>query len=326
MAGWGRQPEAGGAAAAVGLFSGALPGFEAYRPTHLDQAVKMLSQGSSGHGNSPIEQYLGLPADALPADDGRHSLQKGDGTEASAASAMKTTIRLGAADLNAEGKLLVCFDWNFLSAEQVVANKPGANDFAVFTVSSGAGGHSAVLVLSDARETGLGASGWRTSTYDLTAVFRADILEGRELTLGFAVLNDGDDLRPSSLLVDNVRFNATPDAADLLRADADGAFQTWRQRPEAIDDHFAGPSTDAATSVVIDPAALLANDRASPGTDQLTLLGVDGGASQGRVSFDGARILYDPRGGFAASPRARPVPTTSAIASVMPTAAKTRAR
>jgi VCBS repeat-containing protein len=299
VAGWGRQPGSGASASAVELFSGPLPGFEAYRPSHLHQAVKMVAQGSSGHGNSPIEQYLGLPADALPADQGRHSNQKGDGSDASAASAMKTTVRLSAADLDAEGKLLVCFDWNFLSAEEVAPSQQGANDFAVFTVSSGAGGHSVVLVLSDSRETGLGASGWRTSTYDLTAAFRADILAGRELTFGFAVLNDGDDLRASSLLVDNVRFNAAPASADLIRSDADGTFQTWRERPEAIGDQLPGPSTDAGTSLVLDPATLLANDRASPGTDRLTLVGVDGRTSLGQVSFDGARIAYDPRGGFA---------------------------
>ncbi len=299
VAGWGRQPGAGAATPAVGLFSGPLPGFEIYRPSHLDRAVKMVAQGSSGHGNSPIEQYLGLSPDALPADTGAHARQRGDGSDATAGSAMKTTVRLGAADLTTEGKLLVCFDWNFLSAEQIAANAPGANDFAVFTVSSGAGGHSVVLVLSDSRETGLGASGWRTSTYDLTAAFHDDILAGRELTFGFAVLNDGDDLRASSLLVDNVRFNAQPSSADLIRTDAEGAFQTWRLRPEAIADQLPGPSTDAATSFVLDSAALLANDHASPGTDRLTVIGVDGRTSQGRVSLDGTHIAYDPRGGFA---------------------------
>ncbi|MFO1152087.1 MAG: Ig-like domain-containing protein [Rhodospirillales bacterium] len=296
VGGWGRQGDTSGAA--VRLFSGPVLGFEAYRPSHLDQAVRMLAQGSSGHGNSPIEQYLGLAVDALPADDGKHSHQRGDASDASAASAMKTTLQLGTEDLTPEGKVLISFDWNFLSAEQVAANQPGANDFAVFTVSSGAGGHSVVLVLSDSRETGLGASGWRTSTYDLTAVFRDDILAGRELTIGFAVLNDGDDLRPSSLLVDNVRLNPSLSDVDLIRSDGDGAFQTWRHRPEATDDQLAG-TTNAASGVTLDPATLLANDQSSPGVDLLVLTGVDGAASRGHVTFDGSRITYDPVGAFA---------------------------
>lgn len=296
VAGWDREPSTGAAAGAVSLVSGFTAALAPFGPTHMGAAVLMRSTGMSAAGDSALESYLGLSANGLPNDVGTFSHQAGDGTEAVSGSAIKTTVVLTTADLVA-GKLIVSFDWNFISAESVSPSQPGANDYAVFTVSDGT--TSRVLMLSDARSTGLGASGWRTSTYDLTSVFGADITAGRTLTLGFAVINDQDNLYPSSLLLDNVRINA-PVALDatLLRSDAAGTFLTYVHAPTAITDVGGSISTSEDAAIAIAPATLLANDQPSPGTSSVSFVGLVGAAAYGAVSYAGGQISYNPNGKF----------------------------
>lgn len=301
IAGWGREPESVTDATAVRLISGSsgTGTLALYGPTHLGTAVLLQAQGVSAVGDSPLEAYLGLresdpPGRRLPDDTGNFSHQAGDGSGAVSGSAIKTEIIFTAADLNADGKLFVSFDWNFISAETVTPSAPGANDYAIFTVLNGT--NSRVLVLSDARTTGLGVSGWRTSIYDLTDVFGADITAGDALTLGFAVVNDQDNLRPSSLLLDNVRINAPTTAdATLLRSDADGTFLTYVHAPTAVAD-VTGSSEDAP--IIISPATLLANDTPSPGTKNISFVGLDDAVGSGAVSISGGQIIYNPGGKF----------------------------
>ncbi|QNT69883.1 Ig-like domain-containing protein [Defluviicoccus vanus] len=245
-----------------------------------------------------LQEYLGLSSNSLPKDLGDGS---GAASTAVSGSAIKTELTFTSADLNAQGKLIVSFDWNFLSAESVPSGLPGFNDYAIFTVSDGT--TFKVLTLTDARETGLNASGWRTSTYDLTSLFGADVTAGRSLTLGFAVVNDQDDQRPSSLLLDNVRINApapVPPEATLLHSTEAGTFLTYRHTPTAIADATATLATTAGAPLTIAPSTLLANDVPSPGSSSVSFVGLYGAAGKGLVSYVNGQIVYNPNGQFAA--------------------------
>lgn len=296
VAGWGHEPTAGSSAGAVSLVSGFTPALAPFGPTHMGTAVLMRAEGISAVGNSPLESYLGLSAIGLPIDAGTFSHQTGDRSESVSGSAIKTEITFTSADL-ISGKLIISFDWNFLSAESVSPSQTGANDYAIFTVSDGT--MSRVLMLADSRATGFGASGWRTSTYDLTSVFGADIAAGRSLTLGFAVINDQDGQHPSSLLLDNVRINAAA-ATDstLLRSDGGGTFLTYVHPPTAVADVAGAIATSEDAPIVIAPATLMANDRPSPGTSSVSFVGLDGIAAKGTVSYGAGQITYNPSGTF----------------------------
>ncbi|NJO55068.1 MAG: hypothetical protein HC834_00510 [Rhodospirillales bacterium] len=161
-----------------------------------------------------------------------------------------------------------------------------------------------MFTLADARATGFGPSGWKTSTFDLASVFAADIREGRSLILGFAVINDEANQRPSTLLLDNVRLNAPVAAnAELVRSDGAGAFLTYRSNPVAATDVIG---TSASETVSIAPSDLLANDKASAGANSITFrdlaepaeTGSGDPPTRGIVRSDGFGISYDPAGQY----------------------------
>jgi VCBS repeat-containing protein len=302
VAGWGREP-AGGGEPSVRLVQSAAFAGTTFVPTDLDGMVRLDARGSSAVGpgarRSPLEDFLGVRGGTLADDNGRHAGEVGDATEPNAASAIGTRATFGRGDLGGDGRLILSFDWNFLSTEQVGDNQPGRNDYAAFTVTDGT--ISRFFVLSDSRETGADASGWRTSLYDVTGDFAIGGSGTVALTLGFAVVNDESPERPSSLLIDNVRLNRTL-GPDFERIDDGGSgIATYRQRPIARDEEVSDvriTSEDARLSMFA--TALTENDLPARGgtADGLTVVAVDGSDSRGQVSLANQTIIYDPRGRF----------------------------
>ena len=121
-----------------------------------------------GEAPSALEAFLSVAGGTLPADDGRHAGEAGDGSAPDIAAAVRTELAIGDGDRDAAGRVSLAFDWNFVSAESVADNLPGRNDYALLTITDGT--LSRAITLADAREIGLGASGWRTTTVDLGAL------------------------------------------------------------------------------------------------------------------------------------------------------------
>ncbi|MCU0838515.1 MAG: Ig-like domain-containing protein, partial [Rhodospirillales bacterium] len=290
--GWEAEPFASGAASPIRLtaaFAGDFgagrairddlrPVLAGYGPTHLDHAVQLAAFGSSGRGpeilTSAIERFLELPGGALPDDTGAFAGEQGDGSEANTGAAIRSRIGLTGADAGPGGTLSLSFDWNFISAETVADNAPGSNDFALFSISDGTTVRA--FTLADARSTGFGASGWRTSSFEVSGVFALPAAGALDLVIGFAVLNDQTPDNPSYLIVDNVRFNREigGDYA-LVGASGDGVLQTWRQNPTAFDDAVAGAGTDEGMPITIALAELTANDAASRGAASVRVAAVE---------------------------------------------------
>lgn len=289
-----------------------IPVFTQYTPTHRELAVQLAAFGSSGYGvgdaPSAIETFLAIPGGSLPNDTGAFSGERGDGTEANAGAAIRTTLAVTEADKGDDGLLTLSFDWNFVSAETVGDSEPGNNDFAVVSVSDGMAWQ--LFTLADARSTGFGASGWRTSLLDLSSVFTLPAFGALNLIVGFAVLNDQTPDTPSYLIIDNVRFNREigTDYTLIGSAGAD-TFHTYRQNPTAFDDAPGGAVTSEDAVITIALGEVLANDRASWGSAVLNVVavarlidGVTGEEQGGHVAlvdtdgeglFDAVR--YDPR-------------------------------
>ncbi len=192
VAGWGREPGQQASVQPVSLIQTFTGDLAAFRPTHLDTALQLSAFGGSAIGpgirQSALESFLDLPGGALPDDNGLFSGETGDRSEPNVASGIATRISLDAADVGADGRITVVFDWNFLSAEHVGDNEPGPNDYAVFSVSDGT--HWEVFTLDDARTVGFGASGWRRSSFDIGSAFAIPAAGDLFLTLGFGVVND----------------------------------------------------------------------------------------------------------------------------------------
>ena len=301
VAGWGREPGQQATVQPVSLIGTFTGEIAAFQPTHLATALQLAAFGGSAIGpgirQSALESFLDLPGGALPDDNGAFSGETGDRSEPNVAAGIATRISLDSADVGTDGRITVVFDWNFLSAENVGDNEPGANDYAVFSISDGETWK--VFTLDDARTVGLGASGWRRSSFDITSAFALPAAGDLFLTLGFGVVNDQTPDNPSSLLIDNVRLNREIGTDyTLIGSGAGDAFQTFRQNPLGIDDAVAAVgstpiSEDAIASLAIAP--LLANDLASRGATaaSLKITSVTGAAT-----LAGDHIDFDPRGRF----------------------------
>ena len=189
---------------------------------------------ADGATASDIESSLKLTSGAVPDDTDRTRPVNG------AATWTEVSVKTGDE---------ISFDWNFDAGE--TAARPGANDYAVFTVSNGT--ISKVFKLSDVREIGdAGASGWQTFSYDPTQDFDIDTGD-QKLTLGFAAVNDQNADNPSRLLVDNVRI-------------------AW-ELPAPVNDVF---TVNADVPLAADPARiLLANDRDASETGTLSVFAVN---------------------------------------------------
>ena len=92
------------------------------------------------------------------------------------------------------------FDWMFLTADEL--NNPKSNDFAMFIVPE----LNYAVVISDTFFTpepgGIGPFPWHTGYESSTCTFE----EGGRYTMGLAVLDVGNDLNPSALLIDNFQL------------------------------------------------------------------------------------------------------------------------
>lgn len=262
-------------------------------PTHLDAMVVLTADGASASlvgGLSDIEQLLDLSRDSLPDDSDRSEPKDGAATA--------TTLTLSEADA-VDGRIVVSFDWNFISAEVDPATT-GINDYAVFTVSDGI--TTQVFTLADCREVGeVGATGWRTSTYELSSDFTVPPGGSLTVTMGFAVVNDSNDANDSQLLVDNVRLNQEVGTDYvLLESESGGTFNTYVQTPTALADSI---TIEGDQAVAISAGTLLANDFASQGLadprSTLAIVGIDTNGTVGTASLaaDGT-ITYDPNGQF----------------------------
>ena len=302
VAGWGREPGEAATSNPIQLVTSYTTAGATFGPTHFEHFALIEARGSSarrpGTAQSAIEAFLGVPGGTLPDDDGRHSGETGDHSEPDTGAAVRTVLSINDSDRDAQGRVILAFDWNFISAEKVADNASGRNDYAIFTITDGTVTH--VITLADSREIGLGTSGWRTTTYDLTAAFPKS--SGTELTVGFAVINDESSINVSSLLLDKVRLNPSLDGAiELIGSGEGGALQTWRALPIAVDDGASLTRTmDEDHALTIAPAALLGNDSASAGAtaSSLAIVGVDGSATRGHVTLGASGPIYDPSGRF----------------------------
>ncbi|MCP5364919.1 MAG: tandem-95 repeat protein [Hyphomicrobiales bacterium] len=304
VAGWQREPGQGSAASPVSLVSSAAIGDLSFLPTHLQTMARLDAAGSTAVGpgdrQSAIEAFLDVSGGALPDDDGRHSGQAGDGSEPNAGSAVRTVVTFSSSDVGPDGRLFLSFDWNFLSAASVPDSGVGANDYAVFTISGGT--TKRVEILSDARETGQGASGWRTSLYEITDDFALLPNLPVQLTVGFAIINDASSANPSTLLIDNVRLNREiGESYQNISSSDDGTFETFVQKPLAVADAVsAAATTNEDTPLTLASDVFLANDAASLGASEssLRIVAVDDALGQGSVSLIADGVRYDPRGAF----------------------------
>jgi hypothetical protein len=177
-----------------------------YSPT---DGGAMAELSASGTLHQFIEFFLGI-SDPFPNDIGDSS-QPADG------SALRLAVDVKQGDE-------ISFDWMFDSNDVIAPPlgnfaRPGFNDFAVFSANG------EWFKLSDVRQTfdesgDRGASGWRTSSYEAQS-------DG-QLTIGFAVVNDGTSTNASHLLVDNIRLNREfdPQSYTVIQSDPSSGFQT----------------------------------------------------------------------------------------------------
>ena len=264
-----------------------------FTPTHQGtMAVLTAAEGSW----LDIERHLsgdvlagGRPLIHLPDDPDDH-------TGPNKGSALRTIVNIGAGDV-VDGHVRLSFDWNFVSAEQPGS---GLDDYAVFTVTDGA--ISRIFTLAEARTT-VTATGWRTSVFDLGTAFALPAGKALSLTVGFAVLNDATDARPSQLLVDNLRLNRSLGSGYEQVGGEAGGFATFRERPVGGDDAVAssgGMPLNEDHAATLSVAGLLGNDHASAGAQASTLriTGLETEGTHGAVALAGGSVVWDPRGQF----------------------------
>ena len=278
--------------AVVGSAAAPAPVAALFTPTHQGTMAVLTAAGGSW---LDIERHLS--GDALAG--GRPLIDLADDPQdlTGSGAALRNIVSVGAGDV-VDGHARLSFDWNFVSAEDPAS---GYNDYAVFTVTDGT--VSRIFTLADARATAGTATGWRTSVFDLGSAFALPAGKALSLTVGFAVLNDASDARPSQLLVDNLRLNRSLAAGyEQLGSGADG-FATFRERPVAGDDAIASSGGVALTEdrlATLSAASLLGNDHASAGAQPATLhlTGLDTAATHAAVTLAGGTIVWDPRGRF----------------------------
>jgi VCBS repeat-containing protein len=266
-----------------------------FAPTHLHQAL-FLEAGRASRFQ--IEDHLSNGSDSL------RLIQLPNAQSNVSGSAVRMDLSVSRQDLSPTQAITLSFDWNFVSLEGDFPNGRNLpddqrfNDFAVFTITDGVTGR--VFTLSDTEASGFGPTGWRTSVYTLTTDFPLPFTGEKAFTLGFAVLNDHDEEKPSILLIDNVRLNRVlgDDHERVPNSGGDGSFSTWRQTPQVTAD-----SRDVSASglTLINGTSLLANDQASRGvlSASLAIVAVADARGHASLTSDGA-VRYDPGSAFRA--------------------------
>ena len=145
---------------------------------------------------------------------------------------MAVTKTVPAADV-ADGRLALSFDWSFLAGEaDPVASH--LNDYAAFTITDGTTVHVVKLDDALALKTGASQGGWHTSQLNLQALFPSSA-GSKQVTIGFAVLNDGADYDPwATDAVDALDPRpAVVEAAEVAGVAEGGDLHVWYS-PDAV--------------------------------------------------------------------------------------------
>jgi len=142
-----------------------------------DYSSYMAVLGTDGASEADIEAFLGLAPGTLD--------NQGNG-DATVGSTMVFELQVSAGDV-------VTFDWNFITNDYLPYN-----DYAVLTING------QFIELADVASLGntagnVSETGWTTYTYNVT--------QTGTLTIGFAIVDVGDAIVDSALLVDNIQVN-----------------------------------------------------------------------------------------------------------------------
>ncbi len=140
-------------------------------------------------------------------------------------SAIKTTLSVTAGDV-------ITFDWSFDADDYL-----SYNDFAFVVIGD------QVIKLADIEDVGdYGSTGWATFTYNVTAT--------GDLTIGFGVMNTGDEALDSHLLIDNLEVNGS-----TVQSFESGDFTGWTVFGDAnvvtLHDEGGGSPTDGTHMAVL---------------------------------------------------------------------------
>ncbi len=187
------------------------------------------------------------------------------------------------------------FDWMFDGRDEA-----SFDDFAAFTVAGTVAGVHETSVYELARNAdvgGFGASGWRTSEW----TFEPADGSTTTLTLGFVVMNDGDDANEPRLLIDNLRIDTPVEGNVQPLGDPQsrtlGTLATYGPVPTAFDDAV---TTNEDAVLTIAAGTLLANDLSPTGVQSLSVTAVTvNAATVGGVTLgSGGVVTYDPGNHF----------------------------
>jgi Ca2+-binding RTX toxin-like protein len=180
----------------------------------------LISNGVNSVSDTSLETLLGLNSGDLD------NLGNGNATEGSALQLLPITVEAGD---------VVTFDWNFLTGEGTPSS---FNDFAFVSISSLSelGDTNSNFIFSNTifpTETGYG-----TFTYQ----FETD----GTFTVGIGVVDVGDTIVDSALLVDNLKVFSNPEPSDTIPE----AFDTGLDSDESATFNF---STSIGDNPNIDP-------------------------------------------------------------------------
>ncbi len=218
----------------------------------------LITNGFSDSGgsvvDSDLEQFLGITPGLLD------NLGNGDVTEGSA---IKQTFTANAGDI-------LTFDYNFLTNEQT----PEAtfNDFAFFTLTP------FTLELADTNEpifVETLATGFNEETGYQTATI--GISESGTFTLGVGVVDVGDDIVDSAIVVDNFSIGEVEDGAGVFYSTDRATDQVFKIDPDTGAATLVGSTGfDASFSgLSIDDGPLYASDIFDPSTFEWSLATID---------------------------------------------------
>ncbi|MBL8907291.1 MAG: VCBS domain-containing protein [Rhizobiales bacterium] len=199
------------------VFTGFGEPYDLAYPEYPTEGSYMAVLGTDGASEQEIEAFLGLAPGTLD--------NQGNG-DATVGSTAVFELQVSAGDV-------VTFDWNFLTNDYLPYN-----DYAVLTIN----GQFIELADVASLENTIGnvsQTGWTTYTYTVT--------QTGTLTIGFAVVDVGDAVVDSVLLVDNVQVNSgssIPLDINAGLADTDGS--------ETLAITIAGVPEDATLSAGTD--------------------------------------------------------------------------
>ena len=176
-----------------------ITGSDGYVPQEGDYLTVLNTNGAD---QASMEQFLGLPPGALDAHASQNSEAPGYNPSisgnATSGSAAVIQLEVSAGDT-------ISFDWNFVTSDYMPYN-----DYAIVTING-----QIYTELSDVLALGnlsgnTSSTGWQTFTYTAT--------ESGTLTIGATVVDIGDQIVDSRLLIDNLRVGVSGDAGEFDRS------------------------------------------------------------------------------------------------------------